>query len=282
MSYGRHQSFYLKKHWITKGLNSFNLFGEKTIFKKDSFVLLGLGKNMHQSLRYWLEATNILHLTNKAHKLTEFGKLVSEFDIGCNKDLTKNLLHYYLVNKVEGVEISHTFYWFFNIYQESIFTKEKILNDLILWNSNVTSSNTLSRDIDCLLSLYTREELSHPEDKNVSLLAEMKLIKTENENYIKSPISDTVLSMDTAFYILLLMKELNIHLSLVNILTKEYSLGKAFNLTRTDVIDLIEKMVSSGYPLEITRTNNLDTIKLNSKVSSSDFLNNIYRGIKIW
>lgn len=282
MSYGRHQSFYLKKHWITKGLNSFNLFGNRTIFEKDSFVLLGLGKNMHQSLRYWMEATNVLELDNKSHRLSGFGNLVNEYDIGCDLDLTKNLLHYFLINENKHVELSHTFNWVFNIYKEMYFTKDKLLSDLILWNSNATSSNTLSRDIDCLLSLYTRNQVDHPEDKNVSLLANMKLIRQEGDSYVKSPIKDEKLSLDTLFYILLILQEMNIPLSLVNILNHSNSVGNAFNLNRTELIDYLEKLISMKYPVEITRTNNLDTVKIMKKITSSTFLENAYKGVVTW
>ncbi len=282
MSYGRHQSFYLKKHWITKGLNSFNIFGENTIFEKDSFVLLGLGKNMHQSLRYWMEATNILQLENKKHRLTTFGELVNEFDIGCSMNITKNLLHYFLINDLEHVEVSHTFNWFFNEYNETYFTKEKLLNDLILWNSNITSSNTLSRDIDCLLSLYTRLEISHPEDKNVSLLADLNLITVERDSYMKSNISKGKLDLNTVFYSLLILLEKNVPLSLVNILNNDCSIGKAFNLNRTDIIDYIELLIANKYPVELTRTNNLDTVKLNASLSSEKFLTQVYRGEIRW
>ncbi len=282
MSYGRHQSFYLKRHWITKGLNSYILFGENTIFEKDSFVLLGLGKNMHQSLRYWLESTNIMRLENKSHKLTKFGLLVKNYDIGCDLNLTKNLLHYFLVNEDENLQKSETFYWFFNKYKENIFSKEKLINDIVLWNSNATSANTLRRDIDCLISLYTKDKMDHPEDKNISILANMKLIKLEGSQYVKSSIDRSSLSLKAIFFLLLRFKENNIPLSLSNIMNLEGSVGRAFNLNRTELIDCIEELMSKGVPIEITRTNNLDTVIIKEEINSYSFLESAYKGELEW
>jgi len=278
MSYGKHQSFYLKSHWITKGLKAFSVFDNTIIYDKNAYLLLGIGKNMHQSLRYWLESCNVVKLEEKSHALTEFGSLILDYDIGCNLNLTINLLHYFLVNQIyEYSQKSDSFYWFFNIYNENIFTKEKLLNDLILWNKNSTSSRTLNRDVDCLLSLYTKNIKEHPEDKNVSLLSNLGLIYKDNENYIKASIHEENLSLEAIYFILLIMKKNNISLSLSNIISHESSPGRAFNLSRLEVIDIIEKMIYKGYLIEITRTNNLDTVYISENISEYDFLLKAYQ-----
>ena len=57
-AFGRHESFPLRFGWITKGLDA--LADDPKIFtREDATVVLGVGKNMVNSIRYWLQATRV-------------------------------------------------------------------------------------------------------------------------------------------------------------------------------------------------------------------------------
>ncbi|XMB66261.1 DUF4007 family protein [Mycoplasmatota bacterium zrk1] len=280
MSYGRHQSFYLKRHWINKGIKALNTIGDNVLFDKENYVYLGIGKNMHQSLRYWLESSNIITVDSvtKKHNYTNFGQLCSEYDPSAESNLSKNLIHFYLCQKhpINKTEISHTFYWYFNFCKEDNSSKERLRVDLLEWDDFKTSEKTISKDIDCLISLYTNDVLSHPEDKNVSLLSDLGLITKFGNNYVKSPVKSNKMSLYAFMYILLKNKESGVVMSIENILTQECSIGKVFNLNRTMLIDVIEDMIEKGFKLEITRTNNLDTIKIKERKKSENYLKHIF------
>lgn len=82
MKFRAHETFFIRKGWITKGLKNVdikkNVFTDKKISPTDT---LGIGTNMCKSLRYWLQ---VLDLTvevkekggKRSQNITDFGRLV--------------------------------------------------------------------------------------------------------------------------------------------------------------------------------------------------------------
>ena len=130
MSYGKHQSFYNKKNWINKTMrvvenNNIDIFSSA-----DNYKDFGIGKNMFQSLKYWIEAFNIINFKKK--EFTDFGELLRLHDPAADMTFSLNVIHYFLISKhTEDVPFSHVFYWFFNINQEISFQKDKLLEGYI-------------------------------------------------------------------------------------------------------------------------------------------------------
>jgi hypothetical protein len=278
MSYGRHQSFYLKKHWINKGLKSLEYYGLRVLFESDKYKKLGIGKNMHQALRYWMEATNIVEFDakNKLHIYTDFGEIIKEYDSGCTLPLTILLLHYYLTKDNGGLkDTSVTFNWFFQKYNEERFSKEKIRDDLLRFNRNETSENTLNKDIDCMLQSYVKKSLKHPEDKNVCIFQELGLLKKHENIYVKSPLNRKMYDFDFFMFVFLAMKKEGVDLTFENIMHHASGIGKNYNLNRSEVIEIIETM-SKEYNIEITRTNNLNTVVIKDNKDAFLFLKEAY------
>ena len=80
VSFGRHESFPLRYGWLTKGLTAL-LDDSKVFEQEDATVTLGVGKNMVASIRYWLQASQIVR-RNKENVLglTPVGKIVASFN----------------------------------------------------------------------------------------------------------------------------------------------------------------------------------------------------------
>jgi len=270
MSYGRHQSFYLKKHWINKGIKALKFNNSEVLIDKDGYKSLGLGKNMQQSLRYWLEATNIVHLDTdtKEHNLTHFGQIVDKYDPACMSKFTLMMIHFFLVDStIDGEPNSHSFNWFFKIYPDSVVTKDGIKENLNIYAKTV-APNTVAKDVDCLLQSYTNNEKDHPEDKNVALLANLGLIKKDKNIYVKISAGVDMFSA-FALYYALNEKKNQIDLTIDQIVNH---IGAIFNWGRTDIIELIEILANLGFDIRITRTNNLDTVSLNEKKHLDELL----------
>lgn len=279
MGYGKHQSFYIRNNWISKGINAISENGGTFFFDvNENYKMIGLGKNMYESLKYWLEATNIVVSNRREHTLTPFGEFILYNDIGCQQSFTLNLLHYFLVceNKPNKADRSESFFWYFNICEESVARKEKILDEMIKWDSishdKVTSENTLNKDIDAILSTYTKNRRSHPEDKMTSILSSLLLIKVQDGIIIKNQIDLDKISFEAIMYILYRMNEDQKITSLTSLIDEIDSPGKIFNISRTDMIEIIESMISEGYPIQISRTNNLDTIVITKPIPCETFL----------
>lgn len=286
MAYSRHQSFYIKNNWINKGIKAIN--SDPYIFNDVSnYLNLGIGKNMFFSMKYWLEALNIVTFENNRADLTIFGKYILKTDLSCDKALTLNLLHFYLVLDIpfNGIEMSHSFYWFFNKNQEKIIRKMEVVDELVKWDTITyhrnTSENTISRDIDCLLQTYTKSEKLHPEDKNVSVLSKLSILLKQKDHYLKLPIKNTLLDRDFFMFSILYLNERNDnslkgYIDLNSLENSEMSPGKIFNLTRLDIIEIIEEMISNNYPIQIVRTNNLDTLKIDTEITANQYLRDLF------
>ena len=279
MSYAKHQSFYLKSNWINKGIKA--IIADPLIFtNKDNFLKIGIGKNMFFSLKYWLEALNIVKFNNGVGELTDFGHYINRCDLSCNEAKTLLLMHYFLtLNKpYNDIESSTGFFWFFNINNNSNTRKVDFVNDLVKWDTSTfhrsTSEKTIEKDLDCLLLTYTKSEKAHPEDKNTSVLSKLKLIEKENDLIVRLPLSRTLLDKDVLFFLILrqseFLQENDItFLSIYDLLEGEMSPGKLLHLSRIDLIEILEEMINDGYPFQIVRTNNLDTIAVSSSDNSN-------------
>lgn len=284
MAYGRHQSFYIKNNWINKGIKAIQ-FNPIIFSNVENYKVLGIGKNMFMSLKYWLQSLNVV---DRNFELTDFGGFIMKNDLGCNNKLTLNLLHYFLVfgKPINGVEISDTFYFVFNLFPLKSFSKEDLLDSLVNYDHSSnrnTSIKTLSRDIDCLIQTYTKFEKSHPEDLNYSVLSKLHLFKKQKELITRVPLSFELIAKEAMYYVLLRMRDdsKNSNLTVDSIENDEMSWGRIFHLTRIDVINLVEEMIADGYPLVITRTNNLDTVFINDEITAATYLKSIFeRGIK--
>ena len=75
MTFGRHETFALRYAWLTKGFQAFQ--EDPNVFEPDMGTLcLGVGKNMVNSIRYWLLATRLLEKSNKGLQVTEIGEII--------------------------------------------------------------------------------------------------------------------------------------------------------------------------------------------------------------
>jgi hypothetical protein len=59
---------------------------------------------------------------------------------------------------------------------------------------------------------------------------------------------------------------------------KPSSIGKAFNLGRSEILELLEMMIQTKYPLEIMRTNNLNYLKITTETTAKEFMLNRIEG----
>lgn len=280
MGYSQHQSFYLRDRWLSKAIK--NIQNNNSFFyEKDAFEKVGLGKNMVQSLKYWIIACKLFEEqkgeSKKYHQITPLGQYVKGKDRAIKYKNTAGLLHHSLTT---NKDVSTTWYWFFNIYNETVFTREEILEDLKKWVDNqetrIVSENSLKKDIDCLIKLYTSGGSSaDPEEVILSPLYKLDLLEERNGIIYKKEAKFTDDNLLLVGYTLLKYAEENDinTISIDDIVHQEGLLGKIFNLKRAAIINVIDYWTKHpDHPAIFTRTNNIDTIRL-PEISSDDFLN---------
>ncbi|MCK9482315.1 MAG: DUF4007 family protein [Bacteroidia bacterium] len=179
-----HQTFTVRYGWIEKGYRfiksgfSFN--------QEDAIVHLGVGKNMVDSIRYWVELSGLLEY-QEASRLAD--KLLDE-ENGWDPYLEDNnsywLLHW---NINTNSDLFHSGTAIFSYLRKPEFSKKDV-NDSVLHIVEATdkrkpSVNILSKDIDCFLKLYVgnRRYIQGQKDEGFdSPFQELNLIQLMNDS----------------------------------------------------------------------------------------------------
>ena len=285
MAFGQHQTFYLRLTWLYKGLHA--LQQDSTFFQQsDSFEELGVGKNMAQSIRHWLQATKVVEQVGRKAEyiLTPLGEAVVSHDPYLQDEYTIGLFHYKLVT---DAALATTWYWFFNSYDERVVTKDSLIEALTAWTtqtqSRPISSNSLERDVNCLLQTYLPKQFENatPEDIIQSPFEQLGLLgKTTNITVIKQPLVTSRMA-DILFTTLLMYME-NHQISEVNLqqLINEPELwGRVFNLSQSEIVEEIA-VIQKKYPLIFTRTNRLDVLRIDGEYSVEQAIAQAYGELK--
>ena len=159
-AFGRHESFPLRFGWITKGLEA--LAEDPKIFTRDdATVILGVGKNMVTSIRYWLQATRVAHRDPRTNTLrpTALAKIIfgDDGDPYLEDEGTIWLLHWLLATNPRDAT---SIYWFFNHFHKLSFTNVEVATALTDFAkrdlSSKTSITTLKGDAQMVLRMYSR------------------------------------------------------------------------------------------------------------------------------
>ncbi|MER2000765.1 MAG: DUF4007 family protein [Lysinibacillus sp.] len=280
MAFGQHQTFYLRQHWINKGLREVQR-NNKFFYSPDHFEKLGVGKNMAKSIRYWLIAMGLIREERRTKTVpTQLADIVMEYDPYIKNVQTLNLLHYILVT---DDDVATTWYWFFNVFNERVFNKGVLVEQLSKWAPEnyprSVSETTIKRDVDCLIQLYTLKEYKNqtPEDVIKSPFEAIGLIQeTSGQNYLKT--SMNFKGNTGVLYVTLLLyfeKYSVTEISLSELLNGEELWGRVFNLSRDSIIDYIDE-IQQKYPIKFTRTNRLDVIRLEENIKWLEALQEVY------
>lgn len=280
-----HQSFYIRRGWIHKGIKKVN--EDKSVFTNKELTLtdeFGIGSNMVTSLKYWLDAFGLVDKKRQGnehyHELTDLGKLILEKDPYLEETSTWQLLHYKLAT---NEELATTWYWFFNEYNGNKFNKENLFNNLNGFiqerYEKELAERSLKDDITCLLSSYVpRRDIESPEDNIESPFTDLGLIEIYNKKngeIFYQRVSKVKLDVNVALYIILNEAKENKAVDLKDIIYSPNNIGKIFNLNMYEVIDILEKLQDLGY-INFTRTGGLDYITFAKSPSVQEIMTNIF------
>jgi hypothetical protein len=177
LTFSGHESFVCKQFWLKKGYDFLN---NQNKFNTDVAVVeLGVGKNMVNSIRFWLKSFGLLDEDDNLNELADFlfsdkGKDPFIEDFG-----TVWLLHYYLIKTNKASIYNMTFNEFrkerfeFTRNQLHNFIKRKCEEFDFNYNEN-----TINSDIKAFLKSYIKptEGKVEIEDDFVGLLIDLGLV----------------------------------------------------------------------------------------------------------
>lgn len=293
LTFAKHQTFYIRDGWIYKGMRAVE--NNAGIFSQDDAPqILGLGKNMVQSLRYWMLATQLTTIEGgNLQRLSDFGKLVHEYDPYQELDGTLWLIHYHLVINREKAT---AWYWFFNHFATNIFTRQEFVTRLSDWvntqGESLKSEKSLVKDCDCLILTYlARPDDRSPEDSLISPLASLGLLsEVEHQDDEHKRVRSLRVNMTRAtsihplifLYILLNQQKEKRptarQLSLMDALREPKNVGRVLNIGMQTLEEVLIKLEESypNFAIRLTRTGGLDQLTL-PNISDDEVLKIFYQ-----
>jgi hypothetical protein len=247
MKFGAHQTFHLREGWLLKGLNAIQ--EDPKMFSSDkATTYLGVGKNMVESIEYWLKATKLVNKKSDGFELTSTAKLIKENDPYLELDGTILLTHYLLATNSEDAT---TWYWFFNKFAATEFEADSLKIYLQSYVQSVTekanNQNTLEKDVTCLLRTYMEPnygDKENPETINPSPFSKFGLITKGDRKLRKSKLSTSDVHPLVFIYLTYLFwkEELGSpkSMQLEEIVSKDKSPGVVLSFTADDTLSMIE------------------------------------------
>lgn len=173
-TFSGHETFPCRNLWLKKG---YDFATEGNFNAHDAVVSLGVGKNMVNSIRYWLKVTGM----TKDDQPTDLARHLFEddgWDPYCEDELTLWLLHYQLVKTGEASLYKILFLDYQRRNRE--FGKQQLQNfveSACKRDGYDVNSGTLAKDINVLLQNYVYPENVTDPEKCANLLMNLHLIR---------------------------------------------------------------------------------------------------------
>jgi hypothetical protein len=257
--FARHETFHPRFGWLKKGFDK--AAQDSGIFlREDAPVLLGVGKNMVRSIRYWCSAFKILENDSP----TDFGmKLLGSggWDEYLEDTASLWLLHWKLL---EAPSIATAWDFTFNQFRSVEFTQETLFERLRSYNDGFSKSiadGSLKKDIACLIRMYVKQSGSKSvvnEDMLDCPFAELGAIATsgDSRHYTFRIGSKPTLPASIVIYACLSyaarMNPTARTIPIANLLYQNSSPGLVFKLNERAICDAVEK-VTRQFPFSSQR-----------------------------
>lgn len=243
-NFSGHETFQCRHLWLKKG---FDFVSKGMAFSADDAVVeLGVGKNMVNSIRYWMRAFGLLEdgdqLTEFAHRLFSDGG----YDPYLEDDASLWLLHYNLVRNAYATSYALIFN---ELRKERIeFGKDSFIRFVYNKLGEGTSPNTIGTDFEVFTKLYGGSESSKDKEDVISgILRDLRLVTAISrgkqlslyhiETNGREELPDEVL-----LFALLSDSEIGLSVSLDSLERGYNGVGSIFAINRTGLVQKIERL----------------------------------------
>ncbi len=278
-----HETFGIREGWISKGIIAVQenpkVFGEN--FGTDA---LGVGTNMAKSIRYWLGAAGLTVKKKEGTYLTEFGKLLYEYDRYVEDITTLWLLHIHIAKNVKFATSWNLFFRRGMKEGKKAFDRDELFvwmkRELQLFTGEEElSERSVQDDCTVLLQMYCQRTLEKidPEDKKISPFCRLHLLKKEGGRYRRTtPKSDT-LHPFVVWYVLSEMFAQSDNVNIQTIVQGDNSPGSLLHLGQIEINYYLDLLEEEGL-IDVNRTAGLDMVYEKKVCGSMDIIRNYYMG----
>ena len=285
MKFKGHESFYIRRGWLYKGLKNVRE-NEAVFLAKDAMEQLGLGSNMVKSLRYWMQATGLTTECSehgrRVQYLTPLGQLIWKYDPYMEEMGTLWIIHAKLALQRE---LATSWYIFFNEFAMQTFQKEDFVRYVQQYTDAAESS--LASDFDCLISTYMSRSLlkgkTDPESNTDCPLGELELLAPATRQaklYCRKEINPKTIPMLVFLAVLYETVGERRELKIKELFsgTAGASVGRIFQLELVGLMQILYQLEKAGY-LKVIRTAGLDVIRLRAEGTALTLVEEYYRDL---
>ncbi|MEB3290033.1 MAG: DUF4007 family protein [Leptolyngbya sp.] len=158
--FARHETFHPRFGWLKKGYD-LALADPGIFLREDAPVLLGVGKNMVRSIRYWCSAFKVLTEEDGQIGPTRLGQQLLDddgWDPFLENPASLWLLHW---NLLKAPCTATAWAYAFGEFQAAEFTPEHLVDELRDYANGLSSSiadSSLRKDVSCILRMYADQE----------------------------------------------------------------------------------------------------------------------------
>lgn len=290
MRFKAHESFFIRKGWLYKGLKNIretpNLFSDKGANATD---ILGIGTNMVRSLRYWLQATGLSAENTSGARFqtpTPLADVIWQYDKYMEEIGTLWLLHYKLsTNKWDAT----AWYYFFNEFNMKEFAKDDyvgMLESYVQINGETAATTSIDSDFDCVMQTYvsrikSNPEKVHPESNIDCPLGELNLVDIVDKKkkiYRKAAPKNGTLNPMILLAVIIDNVVDNKEIKINAILTDKGNAGKVFNLDIIGLTEMLYELQKTGL-IKVNRTAGLDVIRIDTDLTFEQVVERYYQSL---
>lgn len=284
LNFSGHESFQCRELWLKKGFDFVN--SGKSFNDPDAVVELGVGKNMVNSIQYWMTA---FYALDSKKNLTDFARYVfgeKGKDPFIEDIASLWLLHYSLVKRNHASIYS----LFFNEFRKEKpeFSRQQLFNFLkrkCEELETVVSENTIERDVSVFLSTYLKPGREDKEVKDLSagLLVDLEMIERINKmgedetvwfrvvNTEKEEIPPEIL-----LFCILDNEDYGNSISLHGLLTAVNSIGSVFAISSGSIVKKLEALTGKYKWLTYMDDAGIKEVQFKHKIDKWEVLDNYY------
>jgi hypothetical protein len=260
-----------------------------------AMATFGVGKNMVRSMRYWSLASNFLRLDGKnRYEITPLSNLIFANDARYGKrgfdPYFESLASVWLLHWEIATNALMCTAWDFAFSQfaKTIFTKEDLVNAISAYaemNDWKVASNSIERDVTCLIHMYAFEHpsgsLSLKEENLESPLTELRLMSpiSTGGGYMFEVGPQKSLPSHVLYYALVRYAEnrANHLLNLDEIFYDPGSPGRIFRLDEASMCSRLERAAEdTDGAIEWQETGPLRQLKMSDNLDATDLLAKAY------
>lgn len=289
-----HESFFIRKGWLSKGLKY--VAKDAEVFVSKEYIpgdVLGIGTNMVKSLRYWMQAVGLTEESRSGKRrqtFTGFGLVVKQYDQYIEESGTLAALHYKLA-KNEGLATS--WYYFFNEFNLNEFSKDDFVqgldNYLKMKGFDKRSEKSLEDDFNCIINTYIPRNVLSPDkqqpESNIDCplgeLGLLAIVDRKKKVYRKSVPTKEVLPDDVMMAALADFAKGKKEIRISEIQNNPLGIGRIYNLDTINLMNILHSLEQAGY-INVIRTAGLDVIRLlaNENNTYEDYIESYYKKLE--